>query len=242
MTEAKAKTRKQRPGDLFAGDVRPDFPGIRTAGLRFLSDLKRNNERSWFQEHRAVYEREVRFPLECLVAELSDPAHALPLRGDPKRAVFRVYRDVRFSKDKSPYKTHAAAYLARGGVRGDPGGLYIHIEPKKCFLGAGFFMPDSALLHRWRQRMVAEPDRFLDLVEGYAADGMLSFATHQELKTLPRGFKEQVDAPIAPYLRWKDFLVSRDVAEAEVAGRGFVATTLDFIRRSLPLLEFGWDL
>ena len=91
-----------------------------------------------------MYEREVRFPLECLVAELSDPAHALPLRGDPKRAVFRVYRDVRFSKDKSPYKTHAAAYLARGGVRGDPGDLYIHIEPKKCFLGAGFFMPDSA--------------------------------------------------------------------------------------------------
>ena len=99
----------RRPGDLFPDDVRPDFPGIRAAGIAFLRDLARNNERAWFRERRDLYEREVRFPLECLVAELSDPAHGLPLRGDPKRAVFRVHRDIRFSRDKSPYKTHAAA-------------------------------------------------------------------------------------------------------------------------------------
>ena len=239
---ARNKPQARRPGDLFPDDVRPDYPGIGAAGIEFLRDLKRNNERAWFREHRELYEREVRFPLECLVAELSDPAHGLPVRGDPRRAVFRVHRDIRFSRDKSPYKTHAAAYLTRDGVKGAPGGLYIHVEPGKCFLGAGFFMPDSALLLRWRQRMVAEPGRFLALVEGYAAEEALRFATHQELKTLPRGFKEHADAAVAPYLRWKDFLVSRDVADAEVATREFVATAAAFARRSLPLLEFGWEL
>ena len=229
------------PGDLFPDDVRPEFQGIGAAGIKFLRDLKRNNERAWFQEHRDLYEREVRFPLECLVAELSDPAHGLPLRGDPKRAVFRVYRDVRFSRDKSPYKTHAAAYLTRDGVKNAPGGLYIHIEPGKCFLGAGFFMPASALLQRWRQRMAAEPNHFLALVESYAADASLAFTTHQKLKTLPRGFKEHADSPVASYLSWKDFLLSRDVGDAEVAGREFVRTAADFAHRSLPLLEFGWE-
>ena len=117
---AKAKQKLKTPGDLFPDDMRPDFPGFRTAAFTFLSDLKRHNERAWFQSNRETYEREVRFPLECLVAELSDPAHQLPIRGDPKRNVFRGYRDVRFSKNKTPYKTHAAAYLTRDVSKGRP--------------------------------------------------------------------------------------------------------------------------
>ena len=238
----KAKRKLKTPGNLFPDDVRPDFPGIRPAGFKFLRDLKRNNERPWFQSNRETYEREVRFPLECLVAEVSDPAHKLPLRGDPKRNVFRVHRDVRFSKDKRPYKTHAAAYLTRDGVKGAPGGLYIHIEPGKCLLAAGFFRPESAFLLRWRQRMVADPERFLDLVARYRAKKSISLASHHELKTMPRGFKEYAETPIGSYLRWKDFLLSRPVSEAIVSRRDLVKTTLSFARQVQPLLEFGWAL
>ncbi len=236
------KRKPKSPADLFPDDMRPDFPGIRPAGFKSLRDLKQHNERAWFQGNRETYEREVRFPLECLVAEVSDPAHKLPLRGDPKRNVFRIYRDVRFSKDKRPYKTHAAAYLTRDGEKGVPGGLYIHIEPGSCLLAAGFFRPDSALLLRWRQRMIAEPERFLDLVAGYRAKKSVNFRTHHELKTMPRGFKDYADAPIGLYLRWKDFLVSRPIADAAVSRRDLVKTTLTFARHVQPLLEFGWAL
>ena len=239
---AKAKLKPKRSSDLFPDDMRPDFPGIRPAGFKFLRDLKRNNERTWFQENREAYEREVRFPLECLVAEVSDPSNGLPLRGDPKRNIFRIYRDVRFSKDKRPYKTHAAAYLTRDGIKGAAGGLYIHIEPANCFLGAGFFMPDSAFLLRWRQRMVAEPDRFLALVATYRKQRGVALSSHQELKTLPRGFKEYTDDPIAPYLRWKDFLISRQAKDADLSNRSFVKQALTFAHQSLPLLQFGWEL
>ena len=239
---AKAKQKLKTPGDLFPDDMRPDFPGFRTAAFTFLSDLKRHNERAWFQSNRETYEREVRFPLECLVAELSDPAHQLPIRGDPKRNVFRGYRDVRFSKNKTPYKTHAAAYLTRDGVKGAPGVLYIHIEPGNCRLGAGFFMPNSALLLRWRQRMIADPESFLELVTSYGKQKAVSLGSHRELKTMPRGFKEHADTPIGPYLRWKNFLLSRKITDAQASHRAFAKTTLAFARQAQPLLKFGWAL
>ena len=173
---------------------------------------------------------------------MSDPAHKLPLRGDPKRNVFRVYRDVRFSKDKIPYKTHAAAHLTRDGIKGAPGGLYIHIEPGKCFLAAGFFRPEPAFFLRWRQQMIADPERFLDLVAEYRRKKSISLASSHELKTMPRGFKEHAESPIGPYLRWKSFVLSRSVTDIAVSRRDLVKATLSFARQAQPILDFGWML
>src|SRR5690606_4538295 len=155
---------------IFPDDVRPDFEGFGPAAFKFLRGLKRNNERAWFQARKDIYERELRFPMECLVASFG-PHDRLPVRGDPKRAVFRIHRDVRFSNDKRPYKTHIGAVLSRSGGRGDPGVVYIHIEPGGCFVGAGFYRPDPAFLTAWRQEMVREPEAFLAIARKLARPG-----------------------------------------------------------------------
>src|SRR6188508_3801769 len=117
----------------------PDaFPGFSPDAVDFLVELAQNNDRSWFQPRKAEYERLLREPMEALVADLAErlAARGIPLRADPKRSIFRIYRDTRFSKDKSPYKTHVAANFPwvdpeRGEDHdgGHAGGGYFHLEP-----------------------------------------------------------------------------------------------------------------
>ena len=129
----------------FPDDIRPDFPGFSPAAFTFLAGLAKNNDRAWFTARKDVYDSEIRFPMECLLGEFAASRRLpdFPVQGDPKRGMFRVHRDVRFAKDKSPYKTHAGAVLTRSGGKGDPGIVYIHIEPGACFLSAGFYALDK---------------------------------------------------------------------------------------------------
>jgi len=131
----------------------PPFPGFQPEGLAFLRQLKANNHREWFKAHKELYEEELLWPMRCLLAELNTQLRLLssPLTADPQRGIFRIYRDIRFSKDKSPYKTHIGAILSRSGDRKDQGVIYIHIEPSHCFLGAGFWKPDAATLRALRK-------------------------------------------------------------------------------------------
>ena len=173
---------------VFPDDVRPDFEGFSNAAFRFLKGLARNNERGWFNENRETYETEVRFPLECLVAEFrpGGAGKGLPVRGDPSKAIFRIYRDIRFSKNKQPYKTHAGAVLSRTGSRGDPGAVYIHIQPGNCFVSAGFWRIDPPALTAWRRRMVDDPEEWLSIVGPYAdGEDPAYMRTISALKTMP---------------------------------------------------------
>lgn len=108
------------------------FPGFAPADLAFLSGLAAHNDRDWFTAHRAVYDDRLKPALAALIAETTATcaARGLPLAGDPAKSQFRLHRDIRFSKDKSPYKTHISAVLTRGGGRMSPGMAYIHIEPE----------------------------------------------------------------------------------------------------------------
>ena len=108
------------------------FPGFAPADLRFLSDLAAHNDRDWFTAHRAVYDDRLKPALAALITETTAAcaARGLPLAGDPAKSQFRLHRDTRFAKDKSPYKTHVAAVLTRGGGKMSPGMAYIHIEPE----------------------------------------------------------------------------------------------------------------
>ena len=151
-----------------------NFTGFPAEGLRFLRELADNNEPAWFKPRRDDYEAQVRGPMLSLVADLLTLAAArnLPLTGEPAKAIFRIYRDVRFAKDKRPYKTHCGASLSRTGAKLAPGLFYIHIEPGGCFAAAGFWHPEPPLLGRLRQRILAEPGRFLKVVHALAAKGM----------------------------------------------------------------------
>lgn len=111
---------------------RTPFPGFAAADLAFLMGLAAHNDRDWFTANRAVYDDRLKPTLAVLIAALNEAlaARGLPLAGDPKKSVFRIHRDVRFSKDKRPYKTHVSATLTRDGQKLSPGLVYVHIEPE----------------------------------------------------------------------------------------------------------------
>src|SRR5690349_11435038 len=127
-----------RGADMPKSTGATHFNGFSKAGMRFLSDLAKHNDRSWFAPRKHVYETELLEPLQALVADASDALRKakIPIGAVPTRSIFRIYRDVRFSRDKSPYKTNLGAYLAptSGGPHESPGGIYIHIQPKRSFI------------------------------------------------------------------------------------------------------------
>lgn len=222
----------------------PPFPGFRPEALEFLKQLAQNNDRSWFKPRKTIYEDEVLWPLRCLISDVTreTQARGIPLSGDPKGAVFRIYRDTRFSKDKRPYKTHAAALLTRTGDRRvHIGSFYIHIEPNNCLMGAGFWRAETSFVRQWRARMAQNPDQFFEMVNKLDASG-LKLETDEQLKRLPRGFDVEPAAPIADYMRWKSFLTSRNVAEEEIQRPDFTETVVQTMVQTLPLLEYGWAI
>ena len=228
-------------------DALPPFPGLSDAGLQFLRDLREHNDREWFKPRKATYEDEVREPMRMLVADLSRrlPARGLPLTGDPKKSVFRIYRDTRFSKNKVPYKTHASAALGRGGDRKAPGALYVQVAPGASLVGGGFWNPDPKLLRRWRERLVAEPDPFLEIADGIEAAGLRFRATGaNRLKRMPRGFHDWAGSPVAEYLKWKGGFVAfrDDVPDAAVQTPAFADLAVETAEALRPLLDYGWAL
>lgn len=231
----------------FPDDIRPDFQGFSKDAFAFLEGLKKNNERPWFQEHKEIYDGDVKFAMECLLGEFS-PARgpqsghgALPVRGDPKRGIFRIYRDVRFSRDKQPYKTHVGAVLTRSGGKGDPGLVYVHVEPGASFVSAGFYAPDREFLTAWRHRMAADPEEFMDTVAPYTVPRARYTLRHRgALKTLPRGFAEHADSPVAEYLKWKHFLISRPVTDRQAQSRKLIDIVRETGDAAIPLLDYGW--
>ena len=223
--------------------VLPPFPGFRPEAFAFLRDLRANNDRAWFKPRKAVYDDELRWPMECLVAQLGRelPARGVPLRGLPERALFRLYRDTRFSKNKDPYKTHVAAYLSRTGSRDDDGGLYVHVAPENVFVGGGFWSPDPVLLRRWRARIAARPDEFLGLVD-QLADAGLTMKRQDPLKRLPRGYEAHADAPEAEWLRARGLFAERPFTEADAATPAFAERCAETAVALQPFHAWGWGL
>src|SRR5580700_1229749 len=142
------------------------FAGFRPTAFSFFRGLAKHNDPNWFKPRKAVYETEVLAPFRELIAALSQKLEiaGIPLVGDPDRGIFRIYRDVRFSANKQLYKTHQGAVLTRSGGKGDPGLLYVHLEPGESMAGVGFWHPEPELLTRLRRSVVDDPDGFLDMV------------------------------------------------------------------------------
>lgn len=224
-------------------DALPPFPGFRKEALKFLADLRKNNDRDWFKARKSTFDDEVMWPLTCLVADVTREVkeRGLPLNGDAKGSVFRIYRDVRFSSNKDPYKTHVAAVLSPTGKKDDPGGVYIHIEPKKCFLAAGFWNPEPKLLGRIRESIANKPETFLGIVRD-AEKGGMKLTKREVLKRMPRGFEDYAESPAAVYLKWKGYIITRDCNESEIQKPAFTQTVTDFAVSVRPALEFGWAL
>ena len=229
----------------FPEDIRPDFSGFSPEAFKFLHDLKKNNDRKWFKAHKNKYETEVKFSMECLLGEFTSDRRPdnFPLRGNPIQGMFRIYRDVRFSKDKKPYKTHCGAILTRSGNKGDQGIIYIHIEPRMSFLSAGFYSPDKDFLRAWRTRMASDPQWVLTLIKPFVNPDTKYFLRHRgTLKTMPRGFREYANNPVSDYMKWKHFLIGFQVTDKEAQSRKLVDLVIELADNALPFLTYGWQI
>ncbi len=187
-------------------------------------------------------ETAVKAPMAALVVDLAGELarRGIPLTGDPARAMFRIHRDVRFSRDKSPYKTHAGAVLTRDGRKDNPGLLYLHLDPQGSFVAAGFYHLDPAPLARLREAIAWRADEFQAL-EAQLHGAGLDFSRDEALARLPRGFDQHAASPVAHALKLRNLVVSRHLPPAALVEAGLVGTLADFAAATLPLLAFGWD-
>jgi uncharacterized protein (TIGR02453 family) len=196
--------------------------------LTFLRQLKRNNRREWFLERKPAFESLLLEPLRELVEELDVRlATTVPeVGGSPKRSIFRIYRDVRFSKDKSPYKTHVACWFAHrdGGpgvgseTHGAGAGFYFHLEPGASMVAGGLWMPPRPALQAIRERIATDHEG-LEAALG-APPFRRRFGTltpEHVLKRVPRPWP--ADHPAATWLRFASYTVSAPLSDAAVTGK-----------------------
>jgi uncharacterized protein (TIGR02453 family) len=218
------------------------FKGFGPKALAFFSALKFHQSRDWFEENRALYESDVHEPLVALLEDLTESfaKRRIPLKAEGKRSIFRINRDIRFSKDKSPYKTHAGAVMTRSGAKNDQGLLYIHISPEGCFAAAGFHIPEAPDLNRLRRTIQAHPDRFKAMTAALKKGG-LELGTESQLSRVPRGFEDLKDSPLGAAIRLKSFIVEEPIADRLIVTAKAREAVLDFALRALPLLKFGWE-
>lgn len=222
--------------------VTPAFTGFRPAAFAFLAGLREHNDPLWFKPRKPVYEAEVLTPFRALIAALSEALNSvgMPLVGDPGRAIFRIYRDVRFSANKQLYKTHAGAVLTRSGGKRDPGLLYLHLEPGACMAGVGFWHPEPDLLSRMRRSILDDPDGFLALSERLAGRGHQLSCENERLARPPRGFEAARSSPVADYVCWKNYLTELPLTDTEMQSPAVLGRVVEFALAARPLLDWGW--
>ncbi len=215
------------------------FPGFASEARQFLRDLGENNRRDWFRPRKARYERYVRGPLLDLVAEMGDALaeHSPGYLRDPRKSVYRIYRDVRFAKDKSPYKTHAAAIFPPVGLpRHSGAGFYFHFSAHELLVGGGVYRPGSPELRRIRDQIAADPEELRAIVASEPFRDTFGGLEGERLKRTPRGFSR--DHPAADLLVYKQFLAGATLSAAEIEKPGFAGLLDRHFRLLAPFVEF----
>lgn len=217
------------------------FAGFGPKALAFFKALKFHQSKAWFDENRSLYEGHVVAPMVTLLDDLTGAlaARKIPLKADGKRSIFRIHRDVRFAKDKSPYKTHCGAVMTRSGGKMDNGLLYLHIDPDGCFVAAGFYMPEPADLARLRKTIAADARRF-NAVVAALKKGRLALGDDSQLSRVPRGFEALKGGPLDGAVRLKSFIVEEALPKKLITTTGLTDAIVDFTARAEPLLRFGW--
>lgn len=219
------------------------FSGIDEAALGFLRDLKENNDRDWFRERKHIYEEKLKRPLEALAEESAAVARSRGFTLFPKarNPLTRIYRDIRFSADKSPFHTHLGAVLHGPPRTAGYGEIYIHIEASNPFVAAGFWMPERDFLRSWRTRMAAKPAEFERVVRALGAK-KLDWLDGYSLKRLPRGFESQANGKLEDFFKRQVYVVRVGLRQPDLASRSLVNKIADFAVNARPLLEYGWGL
>jgi uncharacterized protein (TIGR02453 family) len=215
------------------------FTAFSPRALAFLRSLKRNNDRDWFRERKDQYERLLRQPMEALVERLAEDLRdfAPDLVASPKTSIYRIYRDTRFSDDKTPLKINVAAIFPRRGLPKHQGaGLYLEVGPGRVWLGGGLYAPDTSQLQQVREHIAANHRRLRSIVESPAFRRAVGGLDGASLSRVPRGFA--ADHPASDYLKLRQFLAGRQLPPAFATSPRFYARVLAVFRQVAPLTTF----
>jgi uncharacterized protein (TIGR02453 family) len=206
--------------------------------LSFLRALKRNNDREWFKARKADYEEHVRGPLIALLARLAEDFRlfAPELVADPKVSLFRIYRDTRFSSDKTPLKTNAAAHFPHRRLRKAGAGLYLEVAPQWVWIGGGIYMPETHELAAIRAHVGSHHASLRRIVERRSFIEAVGELHGEQLTRVPRGFAP--DHPAAHYLRFRQFLAGREYPAEFACDARFYPEVVKVFRHVAPLVRF----
>ncbi len=214
-------------------------PKFGPEALKFLRALKRNNRREWFQPRKVQYERDVRAPMQAIVEQLAIDmrAFAPEVVVDPKKAIFRIYRDTRFSDDKTPYKTNIAASFGwRGLPRWEGAGLYFQLSHEDVWIGGGMYQPPTPLLQRVREHIVDNHRRLRSIVESAGFKRVVGKLEGETLQRVPRGFDPE--HPAAEFLRHRQFLAGRELPPTISSSARFYPTLIETFKTIVPVVRF----
>jgi uncharacterized protein (TIGR02453 family) len=207
--------------------------------LDFLSDLRNNNHKDWFELNKPRYQqaqKEIKSLLRVWIDELGKIDNTIA-ELDPNKCVFRINRDVRFSKDKSPYKLNLGAYVVAGGKQSNLAGYYLHIEPNNCFFGAGNYMPMPDQLSKIRQEIDYNFDDFSKIIQDKKfvnTFGLLS--SENKLKNPPKGYS--TDNVALEYLKLKSFTVFAKLKDGDILKQNFATHLIELCKQVQPFVSF----
>ncbi|WP_053403981.1 DUF2461 domain-containing protein [Persicobacter sp. CCB-QB2] len=203
----------------------------------FINELKTNNNREWFNEHKPKYQKALAEFVDLMGKMIAIASEFDPIVGqqEAKKSVFRIYRDIRFSKDKRPYKEHFGGWLS-GNPKSDRAGYYIHLEPGKCMIAGGVWQPQSPRLKSIREEISYNGEQFKSIVEAPAFKKMFGNLQGDELKTAPKGY-DKAD-PLIEYLRKKDFLAIHYLKDEDFMDDKIVSKAKKIFEGIAPLNAF----
>jgi uncharacterized protein (TIGR02453 family) len=207
----------------------------------FLRDLAKNNNREWFQDNKSRYEEEVKGPALEFIQAFSIRLKALSphFRADPRASggsLFRIYRDIRFSKDKSPYKTYTGIQFRHDrGKDAHAPGFYLHLEPGECFAGLGIWHPDGKTLRKIRDGLVEDGEGWKKAISGKAFRGRLVLSGDSLIRP-PKGFDPE--HPLIEDLKRKDFVAIARLSDKEITESGFLEEYGKYCQAGSPLMAF----
>ena len=218
------------------------FQGFGPEALPFFKALAFHQTKEWFEENRGTYQRAVKGPMGDLVEAMATRlAEAkIPIKGDRKTSLFRIHRDIRFARNKDPYKTNAGAAMTRTGSKNDPGVLYFHLSPEECFFAAGFYQPEPPALAKLRERGGPRAKSYKGMI-AKLAKAKLALSEEDALKRTPRGFEAVDDPAILAAARRRHFICGGPCRKKRSWSRLSPKSFCAFARDAMPLLEWGWD-
>jgi uncharacterized protein (TIGR02453 family) len=219
--------------------MRSRFPGFPPEALQFFKGLARNNKRDWFQPRKERFEEQVKQPMRALVEALNDgmKGFAPEYVTDPAKAVYRIYRDTRFSKDKTPYKTHIAASFFRSATGPHKyGGYYMQVSHNDVAVGGGVYMPDPDVLLAIRQHIAENHQKLRKILAAAGVKRLLGDVQGEQLSRVPKGFA--ADHPAADLLRFKSLFLYTNLEPEIATTPEFYSEVLTRFRAMKPFLDF----